>query len=96
MGHVNNTVTLTGNYSRNDITIANNNDGSDPGANAKDGLATSLNDFKSSGIYTTAGWDFGTGGDWKFISGYDLPVLSWQTSPPDLSAVPDSFVIIWP
>jgi hypothetical protein len=42
------------------------------------------------------GWDFGTGGDWKFISGYDFPVLSWQTSPPDLSALPDSFVIIWP
>jgi hypothetical protein len=42
------------------------------------------------------GWDFGGGGDWKFISGYDFPVLSWQTSPPDLSYVPDSFVIIWP
>jgi hypothetical protein len=42
------------------------------------------------------GWDFGGGGDWKFISGYDFPVLSWQTAPPDLSYVPDSFVIIWP
>jgi hypothetical protein len=45
---------------------------------------------------TYPGWNFGTGGDWKFISGYDFPVLSWQTSPPDLSYVPDSFVIIWP
>jgi hypothetical protein len=47
--------------------------------------------------YTGAGWDFTAGtGDWKFISGYDFPVLSWQTLPPDLSHVPDSFSITWP
>jgi hypothetical protein len=39
-------------------------------------------------------WDFAN--TWKLISGYDYPVLSWQTTPPDLSFVPDSFEIIWP
>jgi hypothetical protein len=45
---------------------------------------------------TYSNWNFSGGGDWKFIPGYDFPVLSWQNSPPDPSAVPDSFVIIWP
>jgi hypothetical protein len=35
------------------------------------------------------GWDFvAETGDWKFISGCDFPVLSWQTSPPDLITPP--------
>jgi hypothetical protein len=90
-------TTLTGNYSRNDIDIINRTDSDDPGSSAKDGEGKPLNNFQSPAIYTTAGWNFTTGtGDWKFISGYDFPVLSWQTFPPDLSAVPDSFVIIWP
>ncbi|MDR1175452.1 MAG: hypothetical protein LBK83_08300 [Treponema sp.] len=36
-------------------------------------------------VYSTANlnWNFAAGtGDWKFISGYDYPVLSWQTTPP--------------
>jgi hypothetical protein len=48
---------------------------------------------------TYPGWDFvAETGDWKFISGYDFPVLSWQTSPPDLSYVTESLIIqiIWP
>ncbi|MDR1250225.1 MAG: hypothetical protein LBK63_13105 [Treponema sp.] len=57
-------------------------------------------DFKGStnqSTYTGAGWDFtAETGDWKFISGYDFPVLSWQTLPPDLSYVPDSVSITWP
>jgi hypothetical protein len=28
------------------------------------------------------GWTFGAGGNWKYIAGYDYPVLSWQDSPP--------------
>jgi hypothetical protein len=32
-------------------------------------------------VYTTQlYWNFPT--DWKFIDGYDYPVLSWQDSPP--------------
>jgi hypothetical protein len=41
-------------------------------------------------------WNFASGGDWKFISGYEFPVLSWQTSPPDLSFVQDGIGIVWP
>jgi hypothetical protein len=51
----------------------------------------------SSSQATYAGWNFTPGtGAWKWIAGYDYPVLSWQDSPPDLSVVPDSFVVTWP
>jgi hypothetical protein len=42
------------------------------------------------------GWNFNVGGDWKWISGYDLPVLSWQDTAPDLNYVPSGIVITWP
>ncbi|MDR2303982.1 MAG: hypothetical protein LBE10_05290 [Treponema sp.] len=42
---------------------------------------------------TSLNWNFDAGGNWKFISGYDYPVLSWQKSPPpdldDLLAYPE-------
>jgi hypothetical protein len=60
--------------------------------------------FSPAGDYTDSdlvsdtypGWNFADGGDWKFISGCDFPVLSWQTLPPDLSHVPDSVSVTWP
>jgi hypothetical protein len=73
--------TGTGNYSRNDIIINNETNSADPGINAKDGEQKPLDDFKTPTLYTTAGWN--VTGDWKFISGYDYPVLSWQNGPPD-------------
>jgi hypothetical protein len=87
MGNASST-TLSGNYSRNDITPTRSTDGTDSGLNAKDGEGKPLNDFKSSTLYATAGWNFAN--DWKFLSGsgYPFPVLFWQTSPPDLSYVP--------
>jgi hypothetical protein len=81
--------TLTGNYSRNDITRRNADSGDslDPGSGNKDGEAKPLADFKTAPLYSAAGWGFdtGNGGDWKWINGYDYPVLSWQTAAPDLS-----------
>jgi hypothetical protein len=37
-------------------------------------------------------WNFSA--DWAWISGYALPVLSWQTSPPDLGHIPGSLGIL--
>jgi len=45
--------------------------------------------------YTTAGWTFGTDPDnWKWLDGYDYPVLAWQTGL-DLNEVPDDIIIVW-
>jgi hypothetical protein len=64
--------------------IHNNTNTSDQGlSTARDGAIKNLADFKdqtTSNIYTTAGWTFP--GVWKFISGYDYPVLHWQERPP--------------
>jgi hypothetical protein len=71
----------SGNYSRNDMVYkhaANSN--FDYGPNARGGRQTPLADFKTQALYTGAGWSFP--GDWKLISGYDYPVLSWQTAAP--------------
>jgi hypothetical protein len=82
------TGSLSGNYARNDMTVSNQTNTpsmTDP----RDGMSKPLADFTSQALYTTAGWNFTTGtGDWKFISGYDYPVLSWQTTPPQGLAVP--------
>jgi hypothetical protein len=83
--------TLSGNYalpvsgsSGSDVMwIYNNTNATDPGINARDGDAQLLSDFKdptTPNIYTGAGWDFG--GVWKFISGWDYPVLKWQEAAP--------------
>ncbi|MDR0720740.1 MAG: hypothetical protein LBF78_13980 [Treponema sp.] len=47
-------------------------------------------------VYSTGNlnWDFAS--DWKWLSGYSYPVLSWQTTPPDLSFISDSLVFTWP
>jgi hypothetical protein len=79
------TTTLTGNYSRNDITRSNADPGDAvaPSLTDKDGQQTPPDNFKTQALYTGAFWDFTAGtGDWKFIDGYDFPVLAWQTSPP--------------
>jgi hypothetical protein len=63
--------------------VQNSSSSPDPGANNKDGEARLLADFKdqtTSNIYTSAGWVFPN--VWKWISGYDYPVLHWQTSAP--------------
>ncbi|MFP3040225.1 hypothetical protein LQZ19_00235 [Treponema primitia] len=77
-------VTLSGNYSRDDIVLQNNtNTTPAPGPNNEAGQATAPTAFITQTPYTAAGWTFGDTG-WKFISGYDYPVLSWQTRPPVL------------
>jgi hypothetical protein len=44
-------------------------------------------DFEGSGNqgkYTALNWNFTPGtGEWKWLPGYDYPVLQWQTTPPD-------------
>jgi hypothetical protein len=72
---------FTGNLARNDIAIVNNTNGSDLGANNQDGEGKPLTDFNSQAVYT--GWNFTGGtGVWKFLPGYDYPVLAWQDEPP--------------
>jgi hypothetical protein len=39
-------------------------------------------------------WDFP--GSWKWITGYDFPVLSWQQTPPDISVLDADIGFIWP
>jgi hypothetical protein len=76
---------LTGNYSRTGFTRnnANASDTVDYGSTGKDGEQKNLADFKSQALYTGALWNFAAGtGDWKFITGYDYPVLSWQIAAP--------------
>jgi hypothetical protein len=63
------------------VYIHNNTNASDQGpSNAQDGEARSFTAFKNQTLYTSAGWDFG--GVWKFISGWDYPVLKWQDAAP--------------
>jgi hypothetical protein len=96
--------TGTGNYSRNDITYNNyTNTSFDFGANGKGGQQKPAADFESQAAYTTALWNFTDGtGDWKFLgSGYDYPVLFWQTAEPgtdleEASKVNFEMVIEWP
>jgi hypothetical protein len=75
---------LTGNYSMIGFTRKNYTDTENYGSTGKDGEQKALADFKSpTTLYTGAGWNFADGtGDWKFITGYDYPVLSWQTAAP--------------
>jgi hypothetical protein len=78
------------NYSRDDLKIQNDtNDDYDYREFGQGGIQRPLKDFKSSDLYTRAGWSFGEAGDgvekdgvWKFLDGYDYPVLSWQDKPP--------------
>jgi hypothetical protein len=62
------------------------------------GSFTSAASFKGSSSQAAyTGWDFAAGtGAWKWIGGYDYPVLSWQTAGPDSSALDAGFTIIWP
>ncbi|MDR1175454.1 MAG: hypothetical protein LBK83_08310 [Treponema sp.] len=86
--------TLNGNYSRNDIAVTRQTNGTAPGLNARDGQEENRTNFTTQTIYepdlyTTAAWNFAAGtGDWKFISGYDYPVLRWQNSAPTLPPTP--------
>jgi hypothetical protein len=71
------------------MVIQNHTSTADPGPDNKDGDTTySGVDFVNGGIFdwtdfTTVDWNFTTGtGDWKWLSGYDYPVLRWQTRPP--------------
>jgi hypothetical protein len=65
-----------------------------PGTTGLDGSTTLLSNFEGppAGALYGSGyldWDFAAGtGDWKFIGGYDYPVLSWQTTPPPAPALP--------
>jgi hypothetical protein len=76
----NGTYSSTTNYAASDKAITRGT----PGSSAVDGdLTYAISAFQGSGNqskYTTLSWDFSN--DWKFIAGYDYPVLSWQDSPP--------------
>jgi hypothetical protein len=89
---------LTGNYALavsvspgSDFVYIHNNTNtsaeqdSDTGKGGAVGTLTDFQERTSPNIYTNAGWTFtAETGYWKFISGYDYPVLSWQdeTEPP--------------
>jgi hypothetical protein len=51
-----------------------------------DGITTkAYADFRGSanvGNYPSAYWNFAVNGDWRWINGYDYPVLAWQTTAP--------------
>jgi hypothetical protein len=82
---------LSDNYSMNSImrTNALPSDPPAPGSTARDGEQRPLADFQSPALYAGAGWNFTAGtGDWKFINGYDYPVLSWQDAAPEQEAPP--------
>jgi hypothetical protein len=74
------TATYTNNYAAADITFTS------PWTNTTnlDGDRTYYRvDFMgqgNQGKYTALGWNFTN--DWKWLSGYSYPALSWQTTPP--------------
>ena len=61
------------------------------GATAEDGeTAYNVSNLQGPGNHlkyaTDLSWNFTT--DWKWLSGYDYPVLEWQTTPPNLPYLP--------
>jgi hypothetical protein len=72
---------FTSNYVRNDLTPSHYTNSLTPN-DSRDGTSRPLVDFKTPSLYTASGvnWDFSA--DWKFLPGYDYPVLAWQASPP--------------
>jgi hypothetical protein len=75
----NNVGTSTPNYVISTATITRN---ATPDPNIVDGTSFPPSDFQNESTYTGLGWAFGVPGGWKWISGYDYPVLSWQTTAP--------------
>jgi hypothetical protein len=75
---------LTGPPSNLDSTTVNNDQNGLTGSYAS-ALFTEAYFTYPPQIYSSAylDWNFTPGtGDWKWLSGYDYPVLQWQTSPP--------------
>jgi hypothetical protein len=75
-------ATYTKNYRPSDGTL---NGATNPGNGGLDTYL--LADFKGPTVGTVYGtgalnWNFNPGGHWKFLPGYDYPVLAWQASPP--------------
>jgi hypothetical protein len=80
---------LSDNFAANDMTLTGNATILPPVSSltGQDGADTSRMDFQRDTVGTVYNpgyldWDFDTGTDWQFISGYDFPVLYWQNSPP--------------
>jgi hypothetical protein len=83
---------LSNNFAASDITpIGGTPPTLAPGPTGLDGDDTyAFADFRGQGmgltpgpVYGSLGWNFTVEPvDWKFIPGYDFPVLYWQNSPP--------------
>jgi hypothetical protein len=74
-------ATYTSNYRPSGGTL----NGATNTGNGGNGSSHPLADFKAPGtVYGTGAlnWDFSADGHWKWIDGYDYPVLAWQASPP--------------
>jgi hypothetical protein len=95
-GYLDGGGTASGNYAAYDKAITRGTSGS----TAVDGDATyAISAFQGSANQSKyPGWDFTTGtGDWKFISGYDYPVLNWQTEAPPVTILDNlGGGFVWP
>jgi hypothetical protein len=91
--------TYGNNYTANELTnapsnlptITVNNDQNGLTGSYAYALFTEEHFTTSPQIYSSAylDWNFTAGtGDWKWLSGYDYPVLQWQTSPPTGGPLP--------
>jgi hypothetical protein len=81
----NNAGSVADNYAAPDRTFING--GTPTGEDGDDTTYTTIGDFEGAGKQSTYETVWGTGtfgvpGGWKWISGYDYPVLSWQTAAP--------------
>jgi hypothetical protein len=86
---------FTSNYAASDISVQQNG-GWTANADLDGDITYARADFINGGGFdwadaTTVNWNFTPGtGDWKWLSGYDYPVLQWQTSPPTGGPLPPS------
>jgi hypothetical protein len=74
---------LSNNYAASDIIF--DRSASTPSITGLDGIPSARTNFigqANQANYPIAFWNFAPNGDWKWISGYDYPVLAWQTTAP--------------
>jgi hypothetical protein len=79
-------IIYTKNFSASELYLSSTNTGSGGDSSNSRAQFTGTPGVvpSSTSVYApgSLNWDFSPTGDWKFISGYDYPVLPWQTSPP--------------
>jgi hypothetical protein len=77
-------ITQSGNIYKNGTASPLSGYSPDTVKDASFDFVASFQGSSSQATYTGAGWNFTAGtGVWKWIGGYDYPVLSWQTAAPD-------------